>query len=134
MRTISPPLVRRPVPDVDRDVRHETLKSRVPRCHRLAKPSCLNVIEQMEGTTEPIRLHHLEISRAFEMSGGAAQIQETVSANQHWQELIKQTTATSHIAEGLAVAHQSWIERIKPMQYDFSYLSQLQAILQAGAV
>jgi len=94
---------------------------------RLAKPSYVNVIEQMERTLEPIRRHQLEISRALEISGAAARIQEIVSANQHWQELIKQTTATSRIAESLAAAHQSWIERIKPIQHDFSHLSQLQA-------
>jgi hypothetical protein len=95
--------------------------------NRLVKPSYLNVIEQMERTLEPIRRQQLEISRALEMSGAAARIQEIASANQHWQELIKQATATSRIAESLSAAHQSWIERIKPIQYDISHLSQLQA-------
>ena len=95
--------------------------------NRLAKPSYLKVIEQMERTMEPIRRQQLEISRALEMSGAAARIQEIASANQHWQELIKQATTTSRIAESLSAAHQSWIERIKPIQYDISHLSQLQA-------
>ena len=95
--------------------------------NRLAKPSYLNVIEQMERTLEPIRRQQLEISRALEMSGAAARIQEIASANQHWQELIKQASTTSRIAESLSAAHQSWIERIKPIQYDISHLSQLQA-------
>ncbi len=95
--------------------------------NRLAKPSYLNVIEQMERTLEPIRRQQLEISRALEMSGAAARIRDIASANQHWQELIKQATATSRIAESLSAAHQSWIERIKPIQYDISHLSQLQA-------
>lgn len=95
--------------------------------NRLAKPSYLSVIEQMERTLEPIRRQQLEISRAFEMSGAMARIQEIASANQHWQELIKQTTATSRIAEGLAATHQSWLERMKPIQHDFSHLLQLQA-------
>lgn len=69
--------------------------------NRLAKPSYLSVIEQMERTLEPIRRQQLEISRALEMSGTMARIQEIASANQHWQELIKQT-ATSRIAESLA--------------------------------
>jgi hypothetical protein len=67
--------------------------------NKLAKPSYLSVIEQMERTLEPIRRQQLEISRALEMSGAAARIQEIVSANQHWQDLIKQATATSRIAE-----------------------------------
>ncbi|MEJ1360567.1 MAG: hypothetical protein RPU64_12480 [Candidatus Sedimenticola sp. (ex Thyasira tokunagai)] len=95
--------------------------------NRLAKPSYLKVIEQMERTMEPIRRQQLEISRALEMSGAAARIQEIASANQHWQELIKQATATNRIAESLSAAHQSWIERIKPIQFDISHLSQLQA-------
>jgi len=66
--------------------------------NRLAKPSYLSLIEQMERSLEPIRRQHLEISRAFEMSGAMARIQEIVSANQHWQDLIKQATATSRIS------------------------------------
>ena len=95
--------------------------------NRLAKPSYSNVIEQMERTLEPIRRQQLEISRALEMSGAVARIQEIAGANQHWQELIKQASATSRIAESLAATHQSWLERIKPIQHDFSQFSQLQA-------
>ena len=95
--------------------------------NRLAKPSYLSVIEQMECTLEPIRRQQLEISRALELSGAAARIQEIVSANQHWQDLIKQATATSRITESLSAAHQSWLDTIKPIRHDFSHLSQLQA-------
>ncbi len=94
--------------------------------NRLAKPSYLRVIEQMKRTLEPIRCQQLEISRALELSG-ATRIQEIVSANQHWQELIKQATATNRIAESLAAAHKSWLDTIKLNQYDFSHLSRLQA-------
>ena len=73
--------------------------------NKLAKPPYLSLIEQMERTLEPIRRQQLEISRALEMSGAMARIQEIASANQHWQELIQQT-ATSRIAESLAAAHQ----------------------------
>ena len=95
--------------------------------NQMAKPSYLSVIEQMERTLEPIRLQQLEISRAFEMSGAMARIQEIVSANQHWQELIKQTFASSRISESLAAAHRSWLDTIKPLQHDFWHLSQIQA-------
>ena len=95
--------------------------------NKLAKPSYLSVIEQMERTLEPIRRQHLELSSAFEMSGAMARIQEIASANQHWQELIKQASATSRIAESLSAAHQSWLDTIKPIQHDSSHLSQLQA-------
>lgn len=83
--------------------------------NKLTKPSYLNVIEQMERTLELIRRQHLEVSRAFEMSGAIAQIQEIVIANQHWQYLIKQATATSRFAESLSAAHQSWLDTIKPI-------------------
>ena len=95
--------------------------------NKLAKPSYLSVVEQMERTLEPIRRQHLEISRALEMSGAMARIQEIASANQHCQELIKQASSTSRIAESLSAAHQSWLDTIKPIQHDFSQLSQLQA-------
>jgi hypothetical protein len=42
--------------------------------NKLAKPSYLSVIEQMERTLEPIRRQQLEISRALELSGAAARI------------------------------------------------------------
>ncbi len=112
----------------------KTAKSALAKLHqdldainRLAKPPYLSVIEQMERTLEPIRRQQLEISRALELSGAAARIQEIVSVNQHWQDLIKQATATSRIAESLSAAHQSWLDTIKPIQHDFSKLSQLQA-------
>jgi hypothetical protein len=95
--------------------------------NRLAKPSYLGVIEQMERTLEPIHRQQLEISRALEMSGAIARIQEIANANQHLQELIKQASETSRITESLTASHQSWLGTIKPFQRDFSHLSQLQA-------
>lgn len=95
--------------------------------NKLAKPSYLSVIEQMERTLEPIRRQQLEISRALEMSGATARIKEIVSANQHWQDLIKQATATSRVVDSLSAAHQSWLDTIRPIQHDFSHISQLQA-------
>ena len=104
----------------------KTAKSALAKIHqdmeainRLAKPSYFNVIEQMERTLEPIRRQQSEISRALEMSGAMARIQEIAGANQHWQELIKQASATSRIAESLSAAHQSWLDTIKPIQHDF---------------
>jgi len=112
----------------------KTAKTALAKLHQdmeainnLAKPSYLSVIEQMERTLEPIRRQQLEISRAFEMSGAMARIQEIANANQHWQELIKQASATNRIPESLAAAHQSWLERMKPLQHDFSHISQLHA-------
>lgn len=94
---------------------------------RLPKPSYLSVIEQLERTMEPIRRQQLEISRALEMSGAASRIKEIASANLHWQEVIKQSTASSRIAESLQAVHRSWLDQLKPLQQEFSQLSQLQA-------
>jgi hypothetical protein len=112
----------------------KTAKSALAKLHqemdainRLAKPSYLNVIEQIERSLEPLHRQQLEISRAFEMSGAIARIQDITCANQHWQELIKQTTATNRFTESFAATHQSWFERINPIQHDVSYLSHLQA-------
>lgn len=112
----------------------KTAKSTLAKLHqdmesinRLAKPSYLSVIEQMERTMEPIRRQQLEINRALELAGAAARMKEIIGANQHWQNMLKQATVTSRIAESLTAAHQSWLERIKPIQHNFSQLSQLQA-------
>ena len=94
--------------------------------NRLANPSYLSVIEQLERTMEPIRSQQLKISGAFEMSGTASRIKEIASANQHWQEVIKQTTASSRIAESLQAAHRSWLDQLKPFQQELLQLSQLQ--------
>ncbi len=112
----------------------KTAKSSLAKIHqdmdvlsRLGKPSYLGVIEQLERTMEPIRRQQLEISRALEMSGAAARVKEIASANQHWQEVIKQATASSRIAESLHAAHRSWLDQLKPLQQEFFQLSQLQA-------
>lgn len=113
----------------------KTAKSALAKLHqdmeainRLAKLSYLSVIEQMERTLEPIRRQQLEISRALEMSGAKARIQEIASANQHWQELIKQATATSRIAESLTAAHQSWLG------YDQAHPARLLAPFTASGI
>ena len=90
--------------------------------NRLAKPSYLNLIGQMERTVEPIRRHQLEVNRALEISGAVARMKDIIGANQHWQDVIEKATVTSRIAESLNAAHQSWVERIKPIQNDFSKL------------
>ena len=94
--------------------------------NRLAKPSYLSVIGQMERTMESIHRQQLEFRRALEMLGAVAGTKEIVNANQHWQEVFGQASATSRIAESLTSAHPSWIESIKPIQHDFSSFSQLQ--------
>jgi hypothetical protein len=112
----------------------KTTKSALTKLHqdmeainRLAKPSYLSVIEQMECTMEPIRRHQLEISRALDLSGAAPRIKEILDANQHLQGVIKQAAVSSRIVESLNATHQSWLDHLKPSQQEFSQLSQLQA-------
>ena len=75
----------------------KTAKTALAKLHQdmeainlLAEPSYLHLIKQMECVLVPINRQLLEFSRAFEMSGVMSRIQEIASANQHWQELIKQ--------------------------------------------
>ena len=65
--------------------------------NRLAMPSYLSVIEQMERTMESIHRQQLEFRRALEMLGAVAGTKEIVNANQHWQEVFGQASATSRI-------------------------------------
>ena len=95
--------------------------------NRLAKPSYMSVFEQIERTIEPLRRHQLEISRTLELSGAAVRMKEILDANRHLQDVLKQATASSRIVESLSAAHQSWLDRLKPLHQDFSQLSQLQA-------
>jgi Predicted pPIWI-associating nuclease len=95
------------------------------RLSRALKPSYLNIYEQMSRALAPIREHHLEITRSFELSGlASSRLAEIAHANERWQNLIDQTTATSHHFEGLKRAHQTWFDAFKPMQ---DSLAQLQA-------
>ncbi|MDX2085760.1 MAG: hypothetical protein SFZ03_10285 [Candidatus Melainabacteria bacterium] len=94
--------------------------------NRLTNPSYLKAFKQMERTLEPIRRQQLAIRSILKTSGIMTQMQEIASANQHWQELIKQLSATSRIAESVNAVHHSWLERLKPLQQDLSQFSQLQ--------
>lgn len=107
----------------------KTAKSTLTKLHqdmekfnRLTKPSYMSVIDQMEHAMEPIRRHQLEISRALEISGAAARMKDIIGANQHLQDVLKNATATSRMVDNFNATHQSWIDRINPIQHDFSHL------------
>ena len=95
--------------------------------NRLGKPSYLGVIDQLERTMEPFRHQQMEICRALEMSGAVAWMIEIANANQHWHEVIGQASAANRIAESLRAVHDSWLGKSKPLQQEFSQLSQLHA-------
>jgi len=101
------------------------IQENMDRLARMAKPSYLSVYEQMERALEPIRRQHLEISRSIELSGlASSHLAEIVQANQRWQYLIDQATASSRVFEDIKRTHQTWLEGIRPMQ---DSIEQLQA-------
>lgn len=95
------------------------------RISRSLKPSYVDFYEQIERALEPIRRHHLEIARATAFSElASARMAEIVKANQHWQNMIDQATASSRVFADVARAHETWVESLKPMQ---DQIAQLQA-------
>ncbi len=103
------------------------LRHEMEAINRLAEPSYLGVIEQLERTIEPFRLHQMEISRALEIPEAVAGIKDIANANQHWHEVIKQATASDWIAGSLHTAHESWLDQSKLLHQEVSQLFQLQA-------
>jgi hypothetical protein len=92
-----------------------------------ANPSYHGLLEQMKHAIEPIRRQDSLMENLLGRSGIESQLQEMVRANQHWQELIGKTTATDQLAEGIATAHRSWTDALKPIELDLVQLSRLQA-------
>ncbi len=124
---------------MDDDLRHFRpvylkIQEDMERLNRALKPSYLSVYEQIERALEPIRRQHLEISRSIELSGlASSQLAEIVQANQRWQDLIGQATASSRVFEDIKRTHQTWLEGIKPMQDSFAQL-QAMAKLSLGDI
>lgn len=89
-------------------------------------PSYLNVYEQMERALEPIRRQHLEMTHAIELSGLASSpLAQIARANQRFQEMVDQATASGRVLEDIRLAHQTWLDKIKPMQ---DSIAQLEAV------
>ena len=81
--------------------------------------------QQMERIMGSSRRQPLEISRAPGMPGATALAKEFASANQGWQELLKQITPSNRIVESLHGVHQSWLGQLGSLQRDLSSLGQL---------
>jgi hypothetical protein len=78
------------------------LQEDMERLSRVIEPSFLGICEQMEKAFEPIRRHHLEITRAIELSGfTSSRMLDIVHANQHWQDLIDQASTSARVFEDL---------------------------------
>jgi len=112
------------------DLRHVSpafvkLHEDMERISRSLKPSYVSFYEQIKRALEPIRRHHLEIARMTAFSELASvRMAEIVKANQHWQDMIDQATASSRVFANLAHTHETWVKRLKPMQ---DQIDQLQA-------
>jgi len=112
------------------DLRHVSpafvkLHEDMERISRSLKPSYVSFYEQIERALEPIRRHHLEIARMTAFSELASvRMAEIVKANQHWQDMIDQATASSRVFANLAHTHETWVKGLKPMQ---DQITQLQA-------
>lgn len=95
------------------------------RLTRMVKPSYLSVYEQMERFLEPIRRQHLEMTRSIEFSElASSRLTEIVQANQRWHDLIVQATTSTRAIEDFSRIHQTWLDKINPMQ---DSIAQLQA-------
>jgi len=101
------------------------LQEEIERLSRALKPTYLNFYDQMERALEPIRRQHMEITRSIELSGFASsRLEEIAQANQRWQDLIDQASASTRVFVDLKRTHQTWLDAIKPVQ---DSIAQLQA-------
>ena len=104
------------------------------RLSRTLKPPYLSVYEQMERALEPIRRQHLEMTRSIALSGlASSRLVEIVQANQRWQDLIAQGTASNRLFEDLNRTHQTWLDKVKPMRDSMAQL-QIATKLSLGEV
>ena len=111
-----------------KDFRRAYLKIQedMERLSRMVQPSYLSICAQMGEALEPIRQQHLELARSMEFSGlASSHLAEILRANQCWQELIDQVTASFRVFENLTRTHPTWLDGINPMQ---DTIAQLQAI------
>ncbi|MDE0514625.1 MAG: hypothetical protein OXI88_22940 [Gammaproteobacteria bacterium] len=92
---------------------------------RLTKPPSIDFFDQIERILEPIR--QLEITRTSELAGVADRLSNIQNANRHLQGILRQSVATSRIADSLNAAHQSWLDRVKHVSDDLERFSRLQA-------
>lgn len=93
---------------------------------RSLSPSYVDFYKQMEQALASTRQQHLVIARAIQLSRPASsRLTEIVRANQRWQKMIEQATATTHIYKGFKRVHKTWRDAIKTAQ---NRMAQLQAI------
>jgi hypothetical protein len=92
------------------------------------------VYEQMERALEPVRRQHLELARSIDLSGSSFPcVVEIWKANQRWQQVFDQATASTRVFEDLSRSHQTWLDITKSMQDSIARL-QAAAKLSLGNV
>ncbi len=107
----------------------KTAKSAPTKLHQnmntfTQEPPYLSAIRR-ESAMESLRRQELGISHILGMPGATALAKEFASANQGWQELLKQITPSNRIVESLRGVHQSSLGQLGSLQRDLSSLGQL---------
>lgn len=87
--------------------------------------SCLDIIKQMDSIRIPLG-HQLEACRSINISGATSMMKDLLHANQHWQTIYDQITATSQMVQSLSITHRSWLDQIKQTHKDLSKLDPYQ--------
>ena len=106
----------------------KTAKSAPTKLHQnmntfTQEPPYLSAIGLWGREMEPFQ--QLGISHILGMPGATALAKEFASANQGWQELLKQITPSNRIVESLRGVHQSSLGQLGSLQRDLSSLGQL---------
>ena len=104
------------------------------RIGRSLNPSYADFYKQIERTLEPIRRQHKEIFRAVALSQlTSTRIVEVMKANQHWQQIIAQATASSRMFSDLTHIHPTWLRGLEQLQDHTAHL-QVAAKLSLGGI
>ena len=89
------------------------------------QPSYVDFYTRLDQVLWPIQQLHLEIARITTIPDLASiRIAEIAKANQHWQDMIEQATASSRVFADLTRMHETWTRSLTPMQ---DQIAQLQA-------
>lgn len=106
----------------------------IERISHSLQPSYMNFYTGLDQVLRPIQQLHLEIARMTTIPDLASiRIAEIAKANQHWQDMIEQATASSRVFADLTRMHETWTRGLTPMQDQIAQL-QAEAKLLLGCV
>jgi len=104
------------------DLRHVSavflkLQEDLERIRRSLRPSYVAFYDEIERALEPIRRQEAAFANTAAMSElASASVLEIVNANQHWQDLIDEATASRRMFSDLNAIHETWLHGLKPTQ------------------